>query len=668
MRLGAGFMGTEGSATPIALWQRRLSRRRLLAHGTDLALLSALIPARVVAQRGAPFGFEPVSPSSEDAVVVPPGYRADVLVRWGEPLFADTPALDAGAVAQGALLRPGAARAQASQFGYNCDGMGVFDLGAGEVLICVNHEYPNPELLFPGYRAAQRARGAAAFMRAHPQCVAYMQAAVGLSVAHFRTSPQWRLRTDSAFNRRVTANTPMRIAGPARGHALLKTTRDPTGTRVNGTLFNCAAGITPWGTYLTAEENADNFFGNRRAARFTPDVERAHNRFRPRGLESRFRWEFADPRFDVALFPKEPFKFGWIVEMDPRDRSRPIKKRTALGRFKHEGATVVAAPDGRIAVYMGDDEHLEYLYKFVTRDAFDPERPEANADLLDAGTLYVARFREDGEGEWIPLRWGEHPELRPERGFHSQGDVVIRCREAADRVGATPMDRPEDIAVSPRTGKVYVACTNNPDRHGGEVQSAGRVINADPQGANPRMPNPWGHIVELTEAGADAAAAAFRWEIFLLAGDPARGRFLTTLAPDEAPLDADSTYFAGYPEADEISPFAAPDNLTFDRDGNLWISTDGDQPRGNNNGCYVCPTEGPGRGAVRQFMSGPVGCEISGCEIAPDGRTLLLGIQHPGEGGSVEAPSSHWPDGGGAAPRPSVVGICPEDPRRGLTG
>ena len=663
-------MGSADDTTPISLWHRRLSRRRLLAGGSDLAILSALTPGCASlsqrTQSGTRLGFETVAPSSEDAVIVPQGYRANVLLRWGEPLFPGTPALDPEAVTRGALFEVAAARDQARQFGYNCDGLGVLDLGGGELLVCVNHEYPNPELLFPGYRAAQRAGAAAPFIREHPQCVAFMQAAVGVSVAHFESAPDWRLKRDSPFNRRIHANTPMELSGPARGHELLKTSQDVTGTRVSGTFYNCAAGMTPWGTYLTAEEAVEDFFGNRGAARFTPEVERAHNRFRPRRRESRWRWEFVDPRFDVALYPQEPFKFGWIVEVDPRDPSKPIKKRTALGRFKHEGATTVVAPDGRVVVYMGDDESFEYLYKFVTRNTFDPERPEANTDLLDSGTLHVARFNDDGTGEWVPMVWREHPALTSESGFDSQGDVVLRCREAAHLVGATPMDRPEDIAVSPGTNKVYVACTRNLDRVEGEVESAGRVVNVDAHGCNPRVPNPSGHIVEVAEEGADAAATGFRWEIFLLAGDPASGQFLTTLDPDAGALDSDSTYFAGYSSPEDLSAFASPDNLTFDGLGNLWITTDGEQPGGKNDGCYVCPTEGVARGAVRQFMSGPVGCEVSGCEITPDGRSLLLSVQHPGEGGTLEAPVSSWPDGGAAAPRPSVIVVSPEDPRRKL--
>lgn len=665
-------MGSADSTTPISLWYRRLSRRELLARGSDLAVLSALTSgcASLAQQEqgGARLGFQAVTPSYEDTLTVPQGYRADVLLRWGDRLFSDTPTLDSEAVVHGELLKPTAARDQTRQFGYNCDGIGILDAGNGELLICVNHEYPNPELLFPGYRAAQRAGEASTFIRKNPQCVEFMQATVGVSIAHFQFTTNWQLKVDSPFNRRITANTPMELSGPGRGHDLLKTRQDVTGTRVNGTFYNCAAGMTPWGTYLTAEEGVDAFFGNRRAARFTSSVEQAHNRFRPRGLESRFRWEFADPRFNVALNPKEPFKFGWIVELDPQDALKPIKKRTALGRFKHEGATTVVAPDGRVVVYMGDDQAFEYLYKFVTRDAMDPENPESNVDLLDSGTLYVARFSEDGSGKWVPMVWGEHTALSLENGFGSQGDIVLRCREAADLVGATPMDRPEDIAVSPRTNKVYLSCTRNSDRGEGEVESAGRVVDSSANWANPRTPNSWGHIVELSEYGADASATEFCWEIFLLAGDPEVGQFLTMLDPGSLVSDSDSTYFAGYSDTNDLSAIASPDNLTFDDAGNLWITTDGEQPRGNNDGCFVCPTDGVSRGAVRQFVSGPIGCEMSGCEITPDGKSLLLSVQHPGEGGTVETPVSSWPDGGTAAPRPSVIAVRPEDPRRKLTG
>jgi secreted PhoX family phosphatase len=325
----------------------------------------------------------------------------------------------------------------------------------------------------------------------------------------------------------------------------------------------------------------------------------------------------------------------------------------------------VLARDGRAVVYMGDDQQFEYFYKFVTKERFDPQQPEANRDLLDDGTLYVAQLRDDGSGEWLPLVHGAHPDLTAERGFESQGDVVLRCREAADRVGATPLDRPEDVAVNPRTGNVYLACTQNLGRDGGIVMVAGRELDTRTDRANPRAPNTSGHILELIEQRADAAATTFRWEIFLLAGAPDDARLVTALpAEHSSSLAAELSYFGGADEPAELSAFANPDNLGFDADGNLWIVTDGNQPAGNNDGCFVCPTEGSERGKVRQFMSGPVGAEVCGCEFAPGGQTLFLTLQHPGEAGSATRPQSAWPDGGEAAPRPSVVAIEPIEPGR----
>jgi len=664
-------MVSPNDTTPLSLWQRRLSRRQMISRGSEIVLISTLPSGYLLAQQSNPrvqLNFESVSPSSADKVVVPNGYRADIVISWGDPLFPGVVALDPHTVARGDLMLPSAARDQTGQFGYNCDGMGLFEVGEDEVVVCVNHEYPNPELLFPGYRTAQRAGMAADFIRQNPICVDYMKATIGVSIAHFQMGSTWNLKIDSPLNRRVTAETSMQLSGPASDHRFFKSSLDSSGISIRGTLWNCAAGRTPWGTYLTAEENVDEFFGNRRAATLSADVEQAHNRFRPRGGESRFRWEFADKRFDVALNPNEAFKFGWIVEIDPLNPSKPIKKRTALGRFKHEGATTTLTRDGRLAVYMGDDEAFEYLYKFITSEPFDPECPENNVDLLDSGILYVARFREDGRGEWEPMVWQQTSILSSQNGFESQADVVLRCREAADLVGATPMDRPEDIAVNPRTNKVYLACTRNSDRGEGEVESAGRRIQTDPVAPNPRAPNPWGHIIELSEDHDDGASVSFQWEIFLLAGDPAQGQFLTSLASNTEELNPDSTYFAGHQNSDELSAFGSPDNLTFDAAGNLWITTDGDQPKGNNDGCFVCPTEGDSRGGVRQFMSGPVGCEITGCELTPDEGGILLGIQHPGQGGTAEDSISSWPEGGDSAPQPSVVLVGPEDPRRKLTG
>ena len=654
-------MGFSESPPLQTLLERRLNRRRLLGGGAELAALG-VVARSAYGQTGEPSGlsFPRVPPSKADAVVVPDGYRADVVIRWGDALFADSAAFDAAAVARGALLGADAAAAQARQFGYNCDGIGLFALGADRQLLCVNHEFPLPALTFPGWVEAREARAVGTFVRARPSAVAYMQASVGLSVVELTRASKWRHVADSRYNRRITAHAAIEIAGPARGHSLL----NPGGERTPlcfGTLGNCAAGTTPWRTYVTAEENVDDYFGNGAAAKLDAATELVHRRFGLRLRDSAYRWEYADPRFDVAANPAELCKFGWIVELDPFDPTSRPKKRTALGRFKHEGATTVLAADGRAVVYMGDDQQFEYFYKFVSRDRFDAARPEANRDLLDEGTLYVARLDEDGRGEWLPLVHGRHPELTPERGFASQADVVLRCREAADRLGATPLDRPEDVAVNPRTGHVYFSCTQNLARDQGEIVVAGRTLDTRTDRASPRAPNTAGHIVELIERDADAAATSFRWEIFLLAGAPSRPELVAALpAEHSASLAASVTYFGGATDADGLSAFANPDNLGFDGDGNLWIVTDGYRSDDNNDGCFACPTSGPERGRVRQFMSGPVGAEVSGCEFTADGGTLFLTLQHPGEGGSATNPQSRWPDGGDAAPRPSVVAIEPE--------
>ena len=658
-------MESKGSPALHLLLERRMNRRRLLGGGAELAALSVVTRAPY-AQTGSTSGltFPRVAPSKADAVVVPDGYRAEVVLRWGDPLFADSVPLDARAVESGGLLTPEAAEAQAQQFGYNCDGIGLFPLEGDRQLLCVNHETPMPALMFPGWVEARDARALGAYVRDRPAVVAHMQAAVGLSVVELTRRSTWSYVRGSRYNRRVTTHSALEIAGPARGHALLNP-RGETVPLAFGTFGNCAAGTTPWGTYVTAEENIDDYFGNGAAAKLDAAAEAAHRRFGFRLRDSAYRWEYADPRFDAAANPAESLKFGWIVELDPFDPTSRPKKRTALGRFKHEGATTVVAADGRAVVYMGDDQQFEYFYKFVSRDTSDATRPERNRDLLDNGTLYVARFDDDGRGEWLPLVHRAQSELTPERGFASQADVVLRCREAADRLGATPLDRPEDVAVNPLTGNVYFSCTQNLGRDGGIVDVGGRPLDTRTDRTSPRAPNTAGHILEVIEQGGDAAATSFKWEIFLLAGAPTDRQLVSVLPPEHAgSLAAELTYFGGATDVGELSAFANPDNLGFDADGNLWIVTDGNQPGGFNDGCFACPTEGPDRGRVRQFMSGPVGAEVCGCTFTADGGSLFLTLQHPGEAGSATNPQSHWPDGGEAAPRPSVVAIQPEAPTR----
>jgi hypothetical protein len=307
---------------------------------------------------------------------------------------------------------------------------------------------------------------------------------------------------------------------------------------------------------------------------------------------------------------------------------------------------------------MGDDDKFEYVYKFVSDGRFDPKNPAANRDLLDGGTLYVARLDASGRGEWLPLVFDPKGPLNAAAGFRDQGEVLIKARAASSLLGATPMDRAEDVEANPATGRIYVACTRNEQRSAAarRITYAGREVEAGTDAANPRGPNPFGHIVEIREAGDDHTAREFSWEVFLLGGDPSGGRLITDLTR----VRQDSVYYAGYANADELSPVGSPDNIGFDRAGNLWMVTDGTQPRDANDGCWVCPTEGPQRGRLQQFMSGPVGAEICGCQFTPDSETLFLSIQHPGEGGTVAQPRSHWPDGPGTQPRSSVIAITRE--------
>jgi secreted PhoX family phosphatase len=353
-----------------------------------------------------------------------------------------------------------------------------------------------------------------------------------------------------------------------------------------------------------------------------------------------------------------------MVEIDPHDPESVPRKRTALGRLQHEGANSIVGKSGHVAAYMGDDEKFEYIYKFVTRERFDPKNPAANRDLLDDGTLYVARFDANGTGKWLPLVHDEQGPLNSRAGFTNQGDVVIKARAAGDLLGATPMDRPEDVEPSPITGRIYIACTKSEDRATAEsvAEWSGRDIEVGVNAANPRPDNRSGHIIEIHETGDDATATSFEWNVFLMAGNPAQGRFIVDAA-ELAPgtLTSQDTYYAGYANRAEVSEIHCPDNLGIDPSGRLWIVSDSDTHGYPNNGCFVVPTEGPERGRLRQLASGPLGCEVCGCEFTPDGRTLFLSIQHPGEGGSIENPRSHWPDGNGLPARSTLLAIERED-------
>jgi uncharacterized protein len=613
--------------TYAAVVERALSRRAFLAAGGVGALVLSAAAAPADASEAPPvgpyrprptgrmLGFTPIAPNTLDDVVLAEGYADRVLIAWGDPILPGAPDFD--------LDHQSPAR-QAKQFGYNNDYLAFFPLPWWSAnsfigLLWANHEYTNPELMFGGYDAENPTREQVDIqLNAHGGSIVLIHRA--------KRGGPFRYRPLSRYNRRITGRTPMRFTGPAAGDPLLATGEDPTGRRVKGTLNNCAGGVTPWGTVLTGEENFNQYFANLEGVT-DPQVRAWHERY---GLEegpSDRKWERYHDRFDLAKEPHEPFRFGWVVEIDPYDPDFTPCKHTALGRMKHEGATTALTRKRHVTVYMGDDERFDYFYKFVSRDRYRRWDRRHNLGLLGEGTLHVARLRDDGTGEWIPLRHGEGP-LTAANGFASQAEVLINTRGAADLVGATKMDRPEDIQRDPVTGLVYVNLTNNDAR-------------TEPGPGNPRVENLYGHVLELRERGDDAGATSFRWRIFLLCGDPA--------TPD--------TYFAGYPK-ELVSPIGSPDNMTFDNEGNIWLATDGSQPVGDsNNGLFACPTEGPERGHVQLFLTVPVGAETCGPLLTRDNRSLFIAVQHPGEGGTVEAPVSHWPGGGDSLPRPAVTSI-----------
>lgn len=608
----------DGTGQPFAaIVQRRLNRRDALKAGLG-ALIAGPLAAKVAssAGAGAKLGFTPIMGSKEDAIRVPAGYSHHIVLRWGDPIREGAPAFD---------LNDQTGEKQAVQFGYNNDFVGFLPLpfgsGSGRHgLLGVNHEYINPELMFPGFSRDQ----------ATAEQVEVMMAAVGFSVVEIELRDnEWRPVLGSRLNRRTTAKTPILISGPAKGHDWVRTNSDPDGVLVHGTFANCAAGRTPWGTVLTTEENFQSMFGENNPT--DPRKKESNERYGIGERPSSYRWERHEPRFSGKNEPNEPFRFGWVVEIDPYDPDWTPRKRTSLGRFRHEAATTFVSKNDRVVLYSGDDARFEYVYKYVASQPYDRDNRENNREILDEGTLFVAKFNADGGGEWLPLIYGRGP-LTEENGFENQGDVVINARKAADLLGATKMDRPEDIEVNPVNKKVYIALTNNTSRE--EADSA-----------NPRANNRHGHVIELHEEDDDHAALTFRWELFLVCGDPE---------------DA-STYFAGFPK-DRVAPIANPDNVAFDQAGNLWISTDGmNYSMELNDGFFAVPTEGPQRGHVQQFMSSVEGSEVCGPEFTPDDRTVFLAIQHPGEGSRFEDPSTSWPQQDGEPPRPSVIAITKND-------
>ena len=646
----------------LELARTRMSRRTALKGFVTTAAVGALggtLTSRfALAAEGGPstLGFTPLEQVIKDDHQVAPGYTAKILMRWGDPVLADAPEW---------APEEQSGESQAKQFGYNNDYLAFFPLPRGSHssergLLHVNFEYTNPELMFPGWSTAVMSTEQAKELTGEDrefsedelleltkqhrleqqtpeQSQIELMAHGGAVIEVRKENGSWTVVPNSQYARRITGDTEMAIAGPAAGHERMKTSYDPDGTKVRGTLNNCAGGKTPWGTVLMAEENFHGYFGGELPA---DSPEKAN--FARYGVASgRYPWYRTIDRFDVGKEPNEPNRFGWMVEYDPYDPDSTPTKRTALGRCKHEGATTIVNKDGRLVAYSGDDERFEYLYKYVSNGTFDPAGGAGNGSLLDDGTLYVARFDED-KVNWLPLTFGEGP-LTEENGFQSQADVLIETRRAADLLDATPMDRPEDVEPNMVNGRVYVMLTNNSQRKEEQTDAV-----------NPRAENRHGQIVELIPPGgegpdADHTADQFDWEMFLKAGNP----------------DEEGSGAEYHPETQAW--ISSPDNCAFDVDGRLWISTDqGSAQRRNNipDGMYACDISGDGRALLKFFYGAPRDAEMCGPEFTPDGRTLFVAPQHPAEAAdsTFENPSTRFPDfADGVPPRPSLVAITKDD-------
>ncbi|WP_058235931.1 PhoX family protein [Devriesea agamarum] len=583
---------------------------------------------------GTPLRFAPIAPvpAETDRFITPPGFAWRPVIRWGDPLFHDSPEFDPDHQS---------AEAQRMQFGYNNDYTEIQEVPGSRgrrALMFVNHEYTNENIMFPDDMPAdQKARIG---MEAH-----------GLTVVEIarknRRSPYSYVR-GAKLNRRFVSDTTYRLTGPAAGHPLLRTVQDPGGRTVHGTFGNCSGGLTPWGTFLAGEENFNGYF-------VTNGTSAEDKRYGLTSEPTVRGWEKVEDRFDTrkAGYENEKNRFGWIVEVDPWDPTSTPRKHTSLGRFKHEGANVIIAKDGRVVAYSGDDERFDYLYKFVSRAKYRPHDRAHNLTLLEEGDLYVAKFfgdspaseidgsgtvpsdgRFDGYGCWLPLVVGGKSAVP---GM-SVAEVLVNTRLAADKVGPTKMDRCEDVEPSLHSGRVYVACTNNTDR--------GKDGKAGPDEVNPRARNRDGHVVEIDERG-NHSSQRFAWNLLLVCGDPTKNN---------------STYFGGFP-SDQVSPISCPDNLTFDSVGNLWISTDGaPSTMGYCDGLFRVTLHGHQRGRVEQFISVPREAETCGPVVRDQDRTAFVAVQHPGENGTWDDQRSYFPDYDGTLPRPAVVQIYP---RRG---
>ena len=554
--------------------------------------------------QAATFPFQPIDIATDFDIHLPEGYRWKPLVRWGQALFSE---------AEGAWSPESGVPVAMSDkvFGENTDGMELFVIDGKEV-IAVNSEYVNPKINLPAASEGVPQTADEVTLLKNMQGVTVMEVA--------DSGNGYEVVVDSPFDRRITHETPMTMDGAAAGADLVRTKADPEGMSPKGTTNNCGAGKTLWGTYLTCEENFNGLFG---ATGEMPQGE-GYGRYGIGG-ESQYAYEKFDPRFDISSEPNEPHRHGWITEIDPADPSSTPVKHTALGRFKHENAEMVQAADGRIVVYMGDDERGEFIYRYVSNRTWAEGQPTNG--LLSDGTLYVAKFNDDQTGEWLALT--------PETTGMAPAEMLVFARMAGSKVGATTMDRPEWIACHPQRAEAYCSLTNNSNRGikanaGGDATPVG--------GPNPREANEYGQIVRWRPEGEDHGATAFTWDLYVMAGNPA----------------VHSDAYAGSPNINQGNMFNSPDGMAFDTTGLLWIQTDGDDSNqgdfaGQGNNQMLIGNADTGE--IARFLTAPNGAEVTGLCWSADRRVAFVGIQHPG---------GSWPDGEGK-PRSSVIAVWRED-------
>jgi uncharacterized protein len=652
-----------------------------------------------VTVNAATLGFTAVAKNKLDVVSIPAGYTMTVINRTGDPIAASVPAYKNDGTDTNFAQRIGDHHDALYWFGLSSSGARD-DNSSTRGLLAQNHENINQQYLHPA--------GATNVGGVRPEAEALKEIEChGLSVTEVRegSGRAWSVVQNSSFNRRITPNTPTLFNGPVRGSDLIKTPFSPAGTDGRGTINNCANGNTPWGTLLSCEENWAGYFrrsgdnANRTAKELT-----SLSRYGVTSSSGSYGWSTvaaADStnttfrRWDARAgvggsattdWRNEPNQFGWVIEVDPYSPTAAPRKRTALGRLGHEGAWPGKFTAGvKPAWYMGDDSRREYMYKFVSNtawaaaDATNANRLSIGDKYLDAGTLYVARFNADGTGTWLPLVFGQNGITADSTvyPFANQADVLVNARLAADVVGATPMDRPEWTAVNPVTGEVYLTLTNNNAslRPLNDTNAANPRHYNDPYGAagTAQYGNPNGHIVRLKETGDTTEALAFTWDIYVFGAG--------------SDLDAANINVSGLTADND---FSSPDGLNFGRATSpagqgkplLWIQTDdgaytdatncmmlaaipgtvgdgGARTITNTGSGGATATQATRVGAapganLKRFLVGPVECEITGVDSTPDGRTLFVGIQHPGEGGSAAAPSSHWPDSQTGTPAATV--------------